>query len=93
MLISLKTLINEMEDRELQLLLSKVDRCMLKGEKLIVFAQDVISTAVDAVGGRYMMVECKDNEKLVGFYKSHGFDEIAHVPDNEQPMVQMIKRI
>lgn len=48
---------------------------------------------VDAVDGRCMMIECKDKEKLIQFYKRSGFDEIARVPDNAQPMVQMIKRI
>lgn len=72
---------------------SNVGRADLKGAELITFAQDVISTAVDAVGGRYMMIECRDNEKLIRFYRNNGFDEIARVPDNEQPMVQMIKRI
>ncbi len=72
---------------------SSVERTVLKGEQLIGFAQDVISTAVEAVGGRYMMIECRDNDKLIDFYRKNGFDEIARIPDNEQPMVQMIRKI
>ena len=65
----------------------------MSGEELLGFAQDVISTAVEAVGGRYMMIECRDTEKLINFYSANGFKEISRVPDNHQPMIQMIRKI
>ena len=40
-----------------------------------------------------MMIECRDNEKLIGFYSNNDFEEIARIPDEKQPMVQMIRKI
>ena len=72
---------------------SDVPHDSLSGEMLINFAHDVISASVDAVGGRYMMIECRDSDKLVRFYKNNGYDEISHIPDDGHPMVQMIRKI
>lgn len=72
---------------------SKVSRDCISGEQLLDFAEDVIDTAVSAVGGRYMMIECRDREKLIRFYRENDFEEIARIPDEEQPMVQMIRKI
>lgn len=72
---------------------SKVDKNVIKGTELIAFAQDVISVVVEAIGGRYIMIECKDNINLINFYKDNGFDEIASIPDCNQMMIQMIKKI
>lgn len=70
-----------------------MSRDSLSGKALINFAKDIIATAVEAVGGRYMMIECRDSKKLIEFYKNNDFEEIARIPDNEQPMVQMIRKI
>lgn len=72
---------------------SSVPHDSLRGSDLIRFAQDIISTAVNAVGGRYMMIECHDEKALLDFYTANGFHEIARIPDNDRPMVQMVKRI
>lgn len=72
---------------------SNMSRDSLSGKALINFAKDVIATAVEAIGGRYMMIECRDSKKLIEFYKNNDFEEIARIPDNEQPMVQMIRKI
>ena len=65
----------------------------LSGGKLLAFARDVISTSVEAVGGRYVMIECRNAEKLIRFYKDNGFSEISRLSDGKQPMVQMISKI
>ena len=72
---------------------SNVSQNSLSGKELIDFAKDVIATAVEVVGGRYMMIECRNSKKLVEFYKNNDFEEIARIPDNGQPMVQMIRKI
>ena len=72
---------------------SNVSPNSLSGKELLAFAQDVISTAVEAVGGRFMMIECRESEKLVNFYNANGFKGISRVPDNHQPMIQMIRKI
>ena len=61
----------------------------ISGKQLIDFASDIIATSVEAVGGRYMMIECRDEEKLIQFYKDNYFSEVARIPDENQPMVQM----
>lgn len=63
----------------------------LSGETLLHFAYDVIASSVEAVGGRYIMIECQDNDKLLQFYSKNFFEEIARIPDNGLPMIQMIR--
>ena len=65
----------------------------ISGKQLIELASDIIATSVEAVGGRYMMIECRDEEKLIQFYKDNYFSEVARIPDENQPMVQMIRKI
>lgn len=65
----------------------------LSGKELIEEAQRVIMSAVEAVGGRFMMIECHDDPKLLAFYHSNGFSEIARVADSGMPMVQMLCKI
>lgn len=72
---------------------SNVPAESIKGDKILDLAEDIIATAVNAVGGRYMMIECRDNEKLLHFYSENHFEEISRIPDNDQPMVQMIRKI
>ena len=72
---------------------SKVTRSVLPGGDLLALAFDVIQSAVDAVGGRYILIECHEDERLVKFYRNHAFDEFAKIPDLGKPMVQMIRRI
>ena len=72
---------------------SNVSEKSLSGAELIEFACDVIAASVEAVGGRFMMIECRDEEKLIYFYKNNMFKEIARIPDEEQSMVQMIRKI
>ena len=72
---------------------SNVSSEELSGKQLIDFAADIIAMAVEAVGGRYMMIECRNEEKLIQFYKDNYFNEVARIPDGNQPMVQMIRKI
>lgn len=72
---------------------SNVAHDSLSGADLLQAAYDVIAAAVDAVGGRYVMIECHENTKLVDFYSANGFEEVSHVADENHPMVQMIKKI
>lgn len=72
---------------------SNAQRNSISGRQLLEFACDVISTSVEAVGGRYIMIECRDEEKLISFYQSNDFDRISNIPDGEQPMIQMIRKI
>ena len=68
-------------------------RDKLSGKELIEEAQRIIMNAVQAVGGRYMMIECHEDPKLLAFYKENGFEEIARVADSGTPMVQMLCKL
>lgn len=72
---------------------SNVPKDALSGAKLLDYAYSVISQSVDAVGGRYIMIECHDKEKLIHFYQQNSFKEIAWIPDENIAMVQMIRKI
>lgn len=65
----------------------------LAGKELIEEAQRIIMAAVEAVGGRFMMVECHDDPKLLKFYTDNGFKEIARIADADIPMVQMLCKL
>lgn len=70
-----------------------VPRESLSGRDLIEEAQRIIMGAVQAVGGRYMMIECHNDPKLLAFYETNGFSEIARVADSGMPMVQMLCKL
>lgn len=72
---------------------SSVPPEILPGSVLIDLACDVIAQAVQAVGGRYIMIECHDDSRLVRFYEKNRFSEISRIPDEAHPMVQMIRKI
>lgn len=63
------------------------------GSDLLNIAFDINASAAEAVGGRYMMIECRNEEKLLKFYEDNSFGEIDRIPDYDIPMVQMIRKI
>lgn len=65
----------------------------VSGKDLLSYATAVIRNAAKAVGGRYMMIECHDNEKLLSFYKQNDFKVIMNMPLDGEPMVQMIRTV
>jgi hypothetical protein len=65
--------------------------CQRQGHIWLAF--DIIASATEAVGGRYMMIECRNEAKLLKFYGDNSFSEIDHIPDDDVPMVQMIRKI
>ncbi len=72
---------------------SNVPSSSLKGKTLLDFAQDIVGQAVDAVGGRYILIECKDSQKLVRFYEENGFKGFSRMTYDCQTLVQMMKKI
>lgn len=72
---------------------SNVPSSSLKGKTLLDFAQDIVGQAVDAVGGRYILIECKDSQKLVRFYEENGFKGFSRMTYVCQTLVQMMKKI
>lgn len=71
---------------------SCVPKDSLSGIELLNFAYDIIASAVEAVGGRYILIECQDVEKLVQFYLQNDFEVLSRIPDEDKKMVQMIRK-
>ena len=72
---------------------SNVPKDSISGKELLDFAYRIIAVAVEVVGGRYILIECHDNKKLIEFYSSNGFSEISRIADQDKKMVQMIRKI
>lgn len=47
---------------------------LITGDILLKFACDKIKETQDILGGRYVFLECEDNEKIKEFYESNGFE-------------------
>ena len=56
-------------------------------------AYDTISAALNLVGGRYLMIECRNIQSLIQFYKRNHFSEISNISDGAVSMVQVIRKI
>lgn len=65
----------------------------VSGKDLIGYAFDIIQPAIDSVGGRYVLIECHNEEKLLKFYGENHFTAFAKIPDQDRPMVQMIRKV
>ena len=72
---------------------SNIEPTEITGKMLLEEAYAVIYSAMESIGGRYIMVECQDNEKLLNFYKNNGFDEFLREPEGDKPMVQMLRKM
>jgi len=45
----------------------------ITGSEILQMAIDIICYANELVGGRIILIEAMDNEKLINFYKKNGF--------------------
>lgn len=71
---------------------SKVSRQTLSGKQLLEYSFDIIASSVKNVGGRYTLIECKNNNKLIDFYSNNNFRVITSNPkDNE--LIQMLRKV
>lgn len=51
----------------------------------------VIASVAQFVGGRYALIECRDEPHLRKFYTDNDFAEFDKIPDEDVPMIQMIR--
>ena len=61
------------------------------GDVLLNGAISVIKSAMEDVGGRFVLIECRDHPRLRKFYTDNGFEEFETIPYENTPMVQMIR--
>lgn len=69
---------------------SIVDKESIKGEELLQLALSVIKESMLNVGGRAVMIECRNTMKLIKFYSSNGFYLVDNVQDDQEKLIQML---
>ena len=61
------------------------------GKKLLNVCMKKIIQIQQLAGGRYVLIECRDLEKVVGFYENNGFSLLQ--VDKSDSYLQMVRRI
>ena len=64
-------------------------RGKIAGSELIDYAMNFLERGHDLVGGRFVSVDCRDDERLVRFYKENGFIQVQS--DDETTLCQMVR--
>ncbi len=67
------------------------DEQSISGAELIKCAMSVICSAETLVGGRNVLIECHNEQKLLKFYTDNGFETFANISYGDIPMVQMLR--
>lgn len=65
----------------------------ISGKLLMEHAVGVIKSAMEIVGGRHILAECRDDPQLRKFYTDNDFGEFDTIPDSGIPMIQMLRPI
>ncbi len=65
----------------------------ISGKKLLTYANSIIKSVISSIGGRIILIECQENEKLLKFYSDNGFYEFVRDSYNDKTMVQLLKKI
>lgn len=63
----------------------------VSGKDLLDLCMDKIYQVKKLIGGRYVLIECHDIEKVVDFYLANGFERLQL--DNSDNYLQMIRRL
>lgn len=71
--------------------LGKNDRYWDKitGSELIDYAMNFLQKGHDLVGGRFVRVDCREDERLIRFYEENGFMRVQM--DDEPGLLQMVR--
>lgn len=72
---------------------SAVTKSAISGVEIINHAFSIIKAAMLNVGGCAILIECRNDKKLIDFYIKNGFKLIDTIPDGENVMNQMLRII
>ena len=61
----------------------------IEGSELIDYAMNFLERGHDLVGGRFVRVDCRNDERLIGFYEENGFMRVQM--DDESGLLQMVR--
>lgn len=65
----------------------------ISGAKILQIACEYIEEAANIIAGRVVLVEVKNNPKLIQFYENNNFRLLKNRAENEEKLLQMIKII
>ncbi len=61
----------------------------IKGKEIIDYAINIFEKTFEYLGGRFVLVECNENEKLLKFYNENQFQYLQK--DENDNLVQLIR--
>lgn len=61
------------------------------GGSLLDLCMGTVYKAQEIVGGRFVLLECQNNEKVVSFYERQGFKSLQY--DESDKYLQMVRRL
>lgn len=64
-------------------------RCKITGSELIDYAMNFLEKGHDLVGGRFVRVDCREDERLIRFYEENGFMRVQM--NDESGLLQMVR--
>jgi hypothetical protein len=67
------------------------DKSVIDGDKILQDCYDLIGSARDILGGRLILIECKDTIKVRKFYEDRGYINISENGDDLKQYVTFIK--
>lgn len=68
-----------------------IDKDLIAGEWIVSKALSIIKSAMESIGGRIVLIECRNNEKLINFYKNNEFNSVNHIVDSKDDLIQMFQ--
>jgi hypothetical protein len=74
---------------------ANIDKTKISGNKILDYAIDTILEARKLVGGRVIILECQDENKLIEFYEKNKFVVLQKQSNGskKENLIQMIRAI
>ncbi|MCL2053505.1 MAG: hypothetical protein FWG90_03560 [Oscillospiraceae bacterium] len=63
----------------------------INGDELFNLCLDTVYSAKNIIGGRFVMLECLEIDKVVSFYRKNGFEPLQY--DKNDKYLQMVRRL
>ncbi len=72
---------------------SNVGKEKIQGSEILDLAMSIIRPSFRTIGGRWVIIECRNDENLIEFYQRNAFKFVMSKPSEDISMVQMIRRV
>lgn len=67
------------------------DKSIIDGKQMLQDCYSLIGSVKDIIGGRLILIECKDIERLRQFYENQGYISISENGDDLRQYIRFIK--